>query len=202
MAWLCALYLEAQVIPSDPRAVLMTQRLEGRGGDCGSDPGVQAELELDSGLLSWGAGLPPLGSPGANVEVASPGDSRGLALLLEKPLALRCSLVASGGVWACCMCIFSIPKPVGGVSSRNTAPNTLLRENTSLKTKTKKPLVYLDVCYYLVGLARGHPPWEVSKPGPCSDPGKGSMPGLWKGAPSKTLELRQPLGREPGAVES
>lgn len=58
VVWLCDLYLQTQVISSDPRAVLMAQRLEARGGDGGgSGPGVQAWLELDSGL-GWGAGLP------------------------------------------------------------------------------------------------------------------------------------------------
>lgn len=182
MAWPRALYLEAQVIPSDPRAVLMTQRLEARGGDWGSDPGVQAELELDSGLLSWGAGLPPLGSPGAHVEVAGPGDSQGLALLLEKPLAFRCSLVASAGVWACCMCIFSIPKPAGGASSRNTAPNTLIRENTSLKTKTKAKKTFdLSGCLLLLG-------WLSSRPAAMGSQQTWTLLRPWQGVHARALE--------------
>lgn len=58
---MCDLYLQMQVFSSDPRAVLVTQRLEVRRGDCGPDPGVRAQLELESDLQSGGAVFPPFG---------------------------------------------------------------------------------------------------------------------------------------------
>lgn len=153
-----------------------------------------------------GSRAPTTWELGANAEVACPGDSRGLALLQEKPLALQCSLVASGGLWWCLgllhVRVFYTQACWGSFFKGYCSESFNKRKHTFKKTKTKKLLIYLDVCYYLVGLARGQPPWEVSKAGPCSDPGRGSMPGLWKCAPSKALELRQPLGWEPGAVES
>lgn len=39
---MCDLCLQMQVFSSDPRAVLVMQRLEVRGGDYGPDPGVRA----------------------------------------------------------------------------------------------------------------------------------------------------------------
>lgn len=120
--------------------------------------------------------------PGAHVEVAGPGDSQGLALLLEKPLAFRCSLVASAGVWACCMCIFSIPKPAGGASSRNTAPNTLIRENTSLKTKTKTKKTFdLSGCLLLLG-------WLSSRPAAMGSQQTWTLLRPWQGVHTRALE--------------
>lgn len=94
-----------------------------------------------AGIAGTGFWPPELGSrapttwePRGEREAAGPGVCRGLAPLLEKPLALWWPLVASG---PCCMCIFSINQPAGGVSLRNTAPNTFNRRNKSLK-KTKK----------------------------------------------------------------
>lgn len=59
---MCDLCLQVQVFPSDPRAVLAMQRLAVQGGDCGPDPGVRAQLELEPNLQSGGAVFPPLGS--------------------------------------------------------------------------------------------------------------------------------------------